>query len=216
MIATITQTRRRTACGALCLALLLSAGCETAGSRRGGPRAKSNQINAARVEQRDDIVQGVSFWNSYPWVKDGERFVGFKAATFFVSGETELGAFVPGTIFAWLYTLSVGPEGRLDKELAHVWEFDRDEAMGFRVRKRAITGYYYGFILIWPPELDLEGKRIEVVFGYERQDKRPVLSQARQLKVPVSFYRPRRLTPPEPAFDSARQRRGATDGLRLR
>ena len=46
-------------------------------------------------------------------------------------------------------------------------------------------GYYYGFPLRWPDELRLEGKLVEIQFGYQRRDGSVVLSAARRLRVPM-------------------------------
>ena len=64
-----------------------------------------------------------------------------------------------------------------------------------RVNKLAIGGYFYGFVLQWPRELSLEGKRVEIQFGYERlSDGQIVLSSARSFRVPI----PLEYVEPEP------------------
>ncbi len=152
-----------------------------------GPEARrqDNTIDPTRIETRDDIVEIIAFWSPTPWLFDSDRVIGFKVPVYFVSGQTEKGAFVSGDIFVWIYELKREPNGRYRRELAHMWQFTERESMGLRVTKRARMGYYYGFPLRWPDELMLEGKLIEIQFGYQRHDGSVVLSSARRLKVPV-------------------------------
>jgi hypothetical protein len=180
--------------GVMAAALLLAVGCESpsggTSSRRFGPFGdagdqRQGDIDPTQIETRDDIVQVIQFWPQWPWLEEANRVVGFRVTVYFVSGQTEKGAFVPGNIFVWLYTLEPTPEGGRERKLAHLWEFDQRESMGFRVAKRAIGGYFYGFPLAWPKELDLEGKQIEIQFGYERLNKKVILGSPKIYRVPV-------------------------------
>jgi hypothetical protein len=160
---------------------------------RGGDGTSSqNEIDPTTVETRDDIFSIIQFWPQYPWLQSSDRIVGFKVTVYFRSGKTQLGTFVPGTIFVWLYELvPSGEGGRRERELAYGWELDEAEALSYRVTKRAIGGYYYGFPLTWPSELALEGKLVEIQFGYERADSKLILSEPRQFRVPVPYvYEP--------------------------
>ncbi len=150
----------------------------------GKGRAK-NEIDPTKIETRDDIFQIVQFWPQMPWLQRTDRVVGFKVTVYFRSGETRLGAFVPGNIFVWVYELQPAARGRRERKLAHMWELDQAGALGYRVRKRSIQGYYYGFPLRWDDGLGLEGKLVEIQFGYERGNKQLVLSEPRQFRVPV-------------------------------
>lgn len=172
-----------------------AAGCESTqptqpGSMwRGGEddpkKRRQNEIDPTQIETRDDIFEIVQYWPQMPFLQKSNRIVGFKVTVYFRSGQTQKGAFVPGNIFVWVYELEPVPGGGRKPKLAYMWEFDQAEAMGFRVTKRAIGGYYYGFLLGWPPEVAPEGKLVEIQFGYERADKRVVLSEPRQFRVPV-------------------------------
>ena len=164
---------------------VLCAGCETAGKRdaKGGERSR---IDSTNVKTRDDIVQIVQFWNQPYWLQTSERVSGFKVTVYFVSGETEKGAFVPGTILVWVYELTPTGRGGYERKLVHGWEFNQAEALAMRVNKLAVGGYLYGFPLQWPRELSLEGKQVEIQFGYERvADKQLVLSSPRRFRVPI-------------------------------
>jgi len=178
---------------------LVYAGCESPNSNeprstwRGQPDGPSqaNKIDPTKIDTRDDIFSIVQFWPQTPWLRTSDRVVGFKVTVYFRSGETELGAFVPGTIFVWLYEMVPTADGRRERKIAYGWEFDQAGALAYRVTKRAIGGYYYGFPLIWSEELALEGKLIEIQFGYERGDQRLILSEPRQFRVPVPYtYQP--------------------------
>ncbi len=197
MIPRASQPGSRTRLAGMALALaLLFAGCETSqptrsarpGGRAGTDKSGQNRIDSTKVETRDDIVQIVQFWSQNPWLQDSERVRGFKVTVYFVSGETEKGAFVPGNIMVWVYELVPTARRRYERKLVHVWELNQAEATGLRVNKLAVGGYYYGFPLQWPRELSLEGKQIEIQFGYERaSNKQVVLSSPRRFRVPIPF-----------------------------
>lgn len=183
----------------------LTHGCESTHSRpspgstwstQNAPRRdpNANRIDSTRIETRDDIVQIVAYWNQPYWLQDSERVRGFKATVYFVSGESEKGAFVPGNMFVWIYEMVPAGRGRFERKLVHGRQFSEAEALALRVNKRAAGGYYYGMILQWPRDVYLEGKQVQIQFGYERQsNKQVVLSPSRSFKVPV----PINFIPPE-------------------
>jgi len=164
----------------VCL-LVLAVGCETPpGATRLG------EIDAASVPTRDDITQIIQYWRRDPWLFDEDRRpVGFQATVYFVSGATARGAFVPGKILVWMYELQPKPEGGFERKLVYGWEFDERESVLYRVRRKSIQGYYYGFPLRWGPEVDVLGKPIEVVFGYQRRDGRILTAPGHRERVPV-------------------------------
>lgn len=205
MISRPIQNGRRLRHAGLALALAaLCAGCEStrssssglAGFGRRGDAEPGGQsrIDSSKVKTRDDIVQIVQFWNQPYWLQDSERVGGFKVTVYFVSGETEKGAFVPGNILVKVYELVPAARGRHERKLVYGWEFSEAEAIAMRVNRRAVGGYYYGFPLQWPREVSLEGKQVEIQFGYERvADKQVVLSSPRRFRVPVPLeYVPQR------------------------
>jgi hypothetical protein len=162
------------------------------------PVAPTELIDASTIPARDDIVAIYQIWPNVPWLFQSDKVVGFRVPTYFDSAGTGEGAFVSGTILAWIYTLERGEDGKLARDLAHMWEFDRQAAMPYRVRKKAVTGYYYGFMLAWPPNVELEGRLVEIEFGYERRDKTVVTGAPRRFRVPVSadYVRPTRKETP--------------------
>jgi len=175
------------AVGLTCLAL---GGCAPKRDGTGSllrPSQASNEINPEQVEMHDDIVSIHAFYQQLPWLTDADgRVVGFRSTVYFSSGETEKGAFVPGDIFVWLYVLDPIGGGRYERQLAHVWQMSADESGGYRVRKVSPMGYHYGFILSWPRTVDVDGRTIEIEFGYERRNGSVITSPARRFKVPVS------------------------------
>lgn len=188
--------RRVVLSGGVLLALGLAGGCRTPltgeidrdkvspfGSGRESVPLPT-QIDATAVDTRDDVVAIHHFWKPEPWRRVEDRAVGFTVPVYFVSAESQKGVFVSGKILIWLYELTPKPDGEFERECVHVWELDRAAALGFRVRKLSVMGYHYGFALTWPPNLDLAGKRIEVVFGYERADGQIVTGPARRFRVP--------------------------------
>ena len=165
-----------------------SPGSAWLGQQRSNNKPADNRIDSTRVETRDDIVQIVSFWNQPYWLQDIERVRGFKSTVYFVSGYTEKGAFVPGPIDIWVYEMVPTSTGRYERRLVFTHQLNAAEAMAMRVNKLAVGGYYYGFLIQWPIDLYLEGKQVQIQFGYERQaDKQVILSSPRTFEVPKPF-----------------------------
>lgn len=159
-------------------------------------------IDPTQVPERDDIFAVYYFWPSDPWLRRGEQVVGFRVPTYFVSGETNKGAFVPGAIIVYLHGFVPDRLNRPTRELFYKWQFNREEAMNYRVRKEAITGYYYGLLLTWPEELDLGGRQVEVQIAYRRLDGTEVRGSPRRVQVPATqlpVEPPLRTAPARPA-----------------
>ena len=155
----------------------------------------------SRATHGNDIVAINSFYNPWPWLRDADdRIVGFRVPVYFVSGKIDKGVFVSGTIKVTINILQPSPKGGFDRQLVREWILDEQQAAGYRVRKRSIMGNYYGFVLKWPPDADVMGRRIELAFKYQRPDGRVIASPPRQLKVPLppGFPAPRErlMTPP--------------------
>lgn len=146
----------------------------------------ATEIDASTIPERDDITSIVTLWPQWPWLSntDGE-IVGFRVPTYFVSGGTTKGAFVSGRVYCWLHALDRAADGSRTRTPVHTWELDRNNAMGFRVRKQVVGGYFYGFVLTWPRDVRLHGREVEVEFGYERGGGQLVMSGPRRFKVPM-------------------------------
>lgn len=154
------------------------------------PQPPTARIDPTKVETRDDIVMVRSIWQAFPWLYDAESTpVGFQVPVYFVSGETEKGAFVPGKIFCRAYRLLNTHDGETVRELIHEWTFNEQQATGFRATKKFILGYCYGFMLTWPKEVRVAGQQIEIEFAYERLNGTVVVGTPRRLQVPAPGQR---------------------------
>jgi hypothetical protein len=164
----------------------------------------------------DPIVAIRQFYPTRPWLRDtDDRVIGFTARAYFVSGETDRGQFVPGTISVVMNLLRPRAGGGYVRERLHEWTFDEQQARGFRITRPSILGESYGFVLRWPETLNVMGCPIEVVFYYGRTDDRIIAGPPRQLRVelPPGYTAPpecRRLVPADepPATRRARPRDG--------
>jgi hypothetical protein len=165
-----------------CGAALFCGACEQPPKNDALP--KPVYIDPERIETHDDIVQIVQIWNEPYFLTKVGKPVGMKVVIRLVSGHADKSVFAPGTILACLFVVEPGRAAR-DRTPVHIWEFDEPAAMNFRLRKQVLGGYAYGFLLPWPPELDLEGQRIEIEFRYRRLDGSVVQAPRREFKVPV-------------------------------
>ncbi len=148
------------------------------------------KINPDKVKPADDIVEIVQFWSNVPWLRDLNRTVGFQVPTYFVSAKSQAGAFVPGRISVTLQKLENGPNGQRVREPLYRWDLDGEKADSFRVVKKAAGGYYYGFVLVWPEDVHVDGQEVEIQFNYERGDGRVVKGNPREFKVPSNSVQP--------------------------
>jgi len=178
----------RSAALVLLMTAMATAGCESPGPKPqpAGKRAPT-EIDAASVPPRDDIISIHQLWPQFPWLYDSSgRAVGFRVPTYFYSGQTQEGAFVAGTIYCRMYLVERQPGGEEFRALLHEWEIAPQAAMGYRVRKRGVGGYFYGFMLAWPSELEIDGKLIEIEFTYQRLNGTVVSRSPHRLRVPVA------------------------------
>jgi hypothetical protein len=153
--------------------------------------AQAKEIDVTHAEEHDDIFQIASLLPSNPWLRQSGKVVGLQVPAYFVSSATRKGAFVPGTILAWVYGFEAGPDGKAQRVPLHVWEYDRTQAMDWRITKTKVMGNPYMFLLRWPEEMELSGRYIELELGYERvKDKTVVTSSAKRLRVPADDLAP--------------------------
>ncbi len=198
--------------------LLAAAGCATppgGGDRPptpgGGRPEKTAYEDIEKIPKRDDIIRINQFWAQDPWIYDSVgRAIGFKVPTYYISSETEKGAFVSGRIFVWLHVVQRARSGELVRRTVHMWQMEQAESFLFASRKKAIIGYFYGFILTWPRSLDLGGQTLEIEFAYERGDGRLVMSSGKTFRVPLDpreaftspLIRPKGFEPTQPPLDA--------------
>jgi hypothetical protein len=83
------------------------------------------------------------------------------------------------------------------------------------VLRESIGGYYYGFVLNWPEELELDGQTVEIQFGYQRSDGRVITATPREFTIQpaaggrASTRSAPAATQPSPAQPPARPRPAA-------
>jgi hypothetical protein len=142
---------------------------------------------AAPGVPHDDIVTVYHFYRVEPWLRDEVgRVNGLSTRVYFVPAGGKGGCFVPGLIKAQVFSRDRRPDGTYARTPAYEWSFDQPQAAGFRIVKRSELGDSYGFVLRWPPELDLGGREIEVRFSYVRQDGRTIVGRGTPLAVPLA------------------------------
>ncbi len=174
----------------------LATGCDTTGARGSFDYAPRN----------DDIVSIYNYYPQLPWIRNvDDRITGIKTRTYFQSGRTGKGTFVPGEIAVELSLVVPRREGGFDRVLLHEWRFSERAAAGFRILRESMLGDSYGFALIWPDELELMGHRIEVRFKYRRSDGRVIYGPRRQFKVPLPPGYRAPATPLRELLERARQ-----------
>lgn len=167
--------------------------------------------NWGRGVLRDDIVWIVQYSNAYPWLRDEDgRVNGLAARVYFISSQTEKGAFVPGTFQAQLHTLTPLRDGSYQRELVQEWSYSEERARGFRMTERSLLGESYGLVLRWPSELGIVGREVQLKLLYSRQDGAAVIGRGSRLRVPPPSSKAYRHEPrPQPSSaPSAAARRG--------
>lgn len=192
--------RPQRAAGMLAAAALLTlAGC-----------AEGNWSTTGHL--RDDVVAIHQFPPTRPWLEDEDgRVRGLCVRLYFISAETQRGVFVPGSMEVELFALAPRPEGGYERTLMHTWTLDQREAAGYRVTKRAVMGESYGLVLWWPPELDLAGREIQLMYHYKRKDGQVISKRSSSLLVPP----PRRMMHMRPASPKDEPRPSSAPAERL-
>lgn len=141
-------------------------------------------IDAQTIPTQDDIYEVVHFWQQLPWLYEGNKPVGFKVPTYFLSSQTRKGTYVSGPIFVSLFRFDRAKGPEFARQLAYRWELSPADAMPFRIAKQTLLGYGYGFMLKWPDELDVAGREIDVEISYQRGDGRTIKGSSKRLRVP--------------------------------
>lgn len=166
--------------GALTIALALAlSGCVTTPDAAAPPGGL-----------RDDIVAIRQFYAAEPWIRDEDgRITGLAARVYFIAPKTELGdfkgVFVRGPIRAEMYVLRYQADGTYERERVCDWTFDTYQAASFRVTQASIMGYSYGLYLRWPPDVDVMGREIQVLFSFTRPDGQVVARRGSRFRVPL-------------------------------
>lgn len=166
--------------GLLATGLGLFTGCEAQQPRNNG----APTIDAATISPRTDIRRVHAFWRTNPWITVDGRLRGIQVRTYFVSAETERGAFVDGDIVVRMFARDSNEQGELERRQLYEWVLTPEQAMGFRVRKEAPMGYSYGLVLSWPSELRFPTDEVDFVVGYRAPGGRFVATPPKPFKLP--------------------------------
>ena len=134
-------------CMAWCAALA-SVGCTTTSLRR------SAEAPALRARLASDIIGVRRYFHNNPFLSFDDQGdpnpEGFKVTYYAVSAATREGAFGDGLIRFKMYVIEPGREGEpATGRLVKTWEFDPQQAMGWRVRRKGPLGWPYLFHLNW-------------------------------------------------------------------
>ncbi len=166
--------------GLIAAAVGLLVGCEAQQPRNNG----TPTINAATIPSRTDIRRVHAFWRTNPWITVDGRLRGIQVRTYFVSAETERGAFVDGDIVMRMFARDANEQGELERRQLYEWILTPEQAMGFRVRKEAAMGYSYGLVLSWPSELRFPADEVDFVVGYRAPGGRFVATPPKPFRLP--------------------------------
>lgn len=178
---------QRLLCGLCLLAGIALTGCQAAGQRE--------KFDASAIRTDDNIISVVVLWDERDlWLyrpENTEVVAGFRMNTYFVSGTTDKGAFVPGLIRAKAAMDQVQPDGAVKPVVVFEKTLDVEQAMKWRYTTKKLMGYGYGLQIDWPRELDdiVAGRQIQVVVEYISNSGRVVRSSARRLAVPAPRHR---------------------------
>ena len=160
-----------------------------------GGGCQATRMNGSSVEKArtaplaSDIISVRRFFANNPFLSFDERSdpnpEGFKVTYYVVSSATQKGVFGDGLIRFKMYVIEPGREGEpATGQLVKIWEFDPQQAMGWRIRREHTLGWAYLFHLNWG-DADPYGREIRIVPEYVRTDGRVVRGSPKDLKVPV-------------------------------
>ncbi|MCG3136690.1 MAG: hypothetical protein HJJLKODD_00525 [Phycisphaerae bacterium] len=161
--------------------LLLLGGCQT-------PQARSPEARRAmNVPLEADIVSVRTFYKNNPFVSldpEGDANPeGIKMVYYAVSGRNGQGVPGDGLIRVKLFTIIYPSQGEPYGELQQTWEFNPQQAAGWRSMKKSVMGWAYQFTLNWG-DADVYGREIRVVPEFVRNDGGIVRGSSNSFKVP--------------------------------
>ncbi len=164
-------------------AAMASVGCTATSLRR------SAEAPARRARLASDIIGVRRYFHNNPFLSFDDQGdpnpEGFKVTYYAVSAATREGAFGDGLIRFKMYVIEPGQEGEpATGRLVKTWEFDPQQAMGWRVRRKGPLGWPYLFHLNWG-DADPYGKEVRIVPEFVRIDGRVIKGSPKDLRVPV-------------------------------
>lgn len=161
-------------------------------------RLREGDFNKARRVSRDpDIIRVVTYWVNNPFVSFDEQVdpnpEGVKLVYYAVSGKTREGAYGDGMVRFKMYVIHQHADQPPSGELVKTWEFDPDQALGYRVARRSRLGWPYQFYLNWGQDLDVYGKEVRFVPEFVRHDGRVIRGSPKDIRIPMRKQTPRLL-----------------------
>ena len=170
---------------AICLAwsaVMAGGGCNAMRTSR------SSVAKARRAPLASDIIGVRTYFKNNPFLSFDDEGdpdpEGIKVTYYAVSNATQIGAFGDGAIRFKMYVIEPGREGEpATGRLVKTWEFNPQQAMGWRVRRQTTLGWPYMFHLNWG-DADPYGKEIRIVPEFVRTDGRVIKGSPKDLKVP--------------------------------
>lgn len=167
---------------ACCLVLLLQGACNIAGRERMGAR------QARQTTLASDIISVRRYFENNPFLSFDDHAdpnpEGFKVTYYAVSSATKKGAHGDGLIRFRMYIIEPGQGNEPSVgRLAKTWEFDPQQAMGWRISKMSALGWPYLFHLNWG-DADPYGREIRIVPEFVRRDGHVIRGSPKDLKVP--------------------------------
>jgi hypothetical protein len=141
----------------------------------------------AQVFKRGDanIQKVICFFSKNPWQsfdnQSDRNPEGFKYSLYLLNNAGDA-VFGDGVIHTELYVVD-DLEGGQDRKKIKEWSLNNDQALGYRFKNERRWGWGYGLIHQWD-EIDVLGKRIEIVVSFERTDGRRIYAQTKPLLVP--------------------------------
>jgi len=154
---------------------------------------RSSVAKTRTVPLASDIIGVRRYFQNNPFLSFDDQSdpnpEGFKVTFYAVSDATQVGAFGDGLIRFKMYVIEPGLEGEpATGRLVKTWEFDPQQAMRWRVRRRTTLGWPYFFHLNWG-DADPYGKEIRIVPEFVRADGRVIKGSPKALKVPFRKQR---------------------------
>lgn len=165
-----------------CLAVSLLGACNMTGSNR------MSAQRAMHTTLASDIIAVRRYFENNPFLSFDDQAdpnpEGFKVTYYAVSSATKKGAHGDGVIRFRMYIIEPAvDDGPSVGRLAKTWEFDPQQAMGWRVSRMSALGWPYLFHLNWG-DADPYGREIRIVPEFVRRDGHVIRGSPKDLRVP--------------------------------
>lgn len=168
---------------------LILSGVTVSGACTATPTRQTAEAPARRAPLASDIIGVRRYFANNPFLSFDDESdpnpEGFKVTYYAVSNATQKGVFGDGLIRFKMYVIEPGVEGEpATGRLIKTWEFNPQQAMGWRIRRVTTLGWPYLFHLNWG-DADPYGKEVRIVPEFVRTDGRVIKGSPKDLKVPI-------------------------------